>query len=726
VGNVWSVTVPPKIAYNPSPATEARFIDLDAKLSWEAGFGTIIHNVYFGDNFDAVSAGAPETSKGSAGDTSFNPGALELDKTYYWRIDEFDGVNTHTGDVWSFATSRPGGGVRADYYKGMNFETHVLTRTDSQIDFDWGDGAPDDTVGADQFSVRWTGQLEVAFTETYTFYARTDDGVRLWVEGQLLVDKWTNRSPTEDKGTIDLIAGQIYSIVMEYYDDDSGAAAELRWSSPRTPKQLIPSGALSLPVKASSANPPAGATNVDQTSVLTWAAGDFAASHEVYFGTDAEAVRNADASAPEYKGSKSLGAESYDPGKLQWNTTYFWRVDQIDNSNPDSPWTGGIWNFTTANFLIVEDFEGYTDDDAANEAIWQYWIDGFDAPANGSQVGNLLPPYAEQTVVHMGHQSMPLLYNNTAGVTNSQAEKVLTAARDWTEEGVTGLSIWFQGRPGSVGSFVEGPAGTFTMTASGADIWNVAGVEADEVHFAYKTLTGPGSIVAKVESVQNTHPWAKACVMIRETLDPDSAHAIGCITPENGIAAQGRPSTGGVSFNAPEGGITAPHWVKLERDVAGNFTVSHSANGTTWQPVQDAVPANIQMSATVYIGLALTAHDASATCEAVFSNVTVTGTVGPQWTNQDIGITSNAAEPLYVAISNSNGASAIVAHEDPAAATTDAWTEWVVDLQKFADQGVNLADIDKIAIGLGTVGDATAAGGSGIMYFDDIRLYRPQ
>ncbi|MHC4225904.1 MAG: LamG domain-containing protein, partial [Planctomycetota bacterium] len=129
-GNVWSLTVPPKIAYNPNPPTGAKFIDPDVAIGWEAGFGTIIHNVYFGDNFDNVSAGTPDTSRGPVGDTSYVPGPLDLDKTYYWRIDEFDGAGTHTGDVWSFITSRPGGGVRADYYKGTNFETHVLTRTD--------------------------------------------------------------------------------------------------------------------------------------------------------------------------------------------------------------------------------------------------------------------------------------------------------------------------------------------------------------------------------------------------------------------------------------------------------------------------------------------------------------------------------------------------------------------------------------------------------------------
>ena len=131
------------------------------------------------------------------------------------------------------------------------------------------------------------------------------------------------------------------------------------------------------------------------------------------------------------------------------------------------------------------------------------------------------------------------------------------------------------------------------------------------------------------------------------------------------------------------------------------------------------------MVSNIYVGLALTSHNASVTCEATFSNVTITGTAGTQWLNQDVGIASNDAEPLYVAVSNSTGAAVVVAHADPTAATISAWTEWVIPLQTFADQGINLADVDKIAIGLGTRGDATAAGGSGTMYFDDIRLYQP-
>jgi hypothetical protein len=475
---------------------------------------------------------------------------------------------------------------------------------------------------------------------------------------------------------------------------------------------------------------------VTQTPILSWKPGIHAATHELYFGADEEAVAAATKASPEYKGSKALGEESYDPGELPWKSTYYWRVDEINSDNPDSPWPGKVWNFTTADFLIVDDFEDYN---AGDNQIWESWLDGlgFGAPGTpdffagngtGAAVGDeSSASYAEETIVNSGRQSMPVTYdNNKQGYAMySETEKTLPAARDWTVEGVERLSLWFRGRPASVGSFVEGPAGTYTMTGSGADIWNVNGVEADEFHFAYKILTGPGTIVAKVESLQNTHEWAKAGVMIRSTLDPDSAHAFACVTPANGVASQGRPDPGGASFNYAQGGITAPHWVRLERDLSGNFTVSHSANGSAWEPVQGALPTNIQMNADVYVGLALTAHDAALTCEAVFSNVTITGTVSQQWTNQDIGIAANDPEPLYIAVSNSSGAPAVVVHDDPAAANVNTWTEWVIPLSQFADQGLNLTNVDRIAIGLGTKGNTTVPGGSGKMYFDDIRLYRP-
>jgi hypothetical protein len=159
-------------------------------------------------------------------------------------------------------------------------------------------------------------------------------------------------------------------------------------------------------------------------------------------------VRNADTSSPEYKGTRAVGSESYDPGSLEWGTTYYWRVDEINNNNPDSPWVGNIWSFTTANFLIVDDMEAYNDLDPADPAsnrIFNAWIDGYGDPTNGSLVGNFNPPFAERTIVHGGLQSMPFEYDNAAG--KSEATLTLTDLRNWTQNDIDTLIIWYIGDP---------------------------------------------------------------------------------------------------------------------------------------------------------------------------------------------------------------------------------------------------------------------------------------
>lgn len=138
-----------------------------------------------------------------------------------------------------------GTGLTGTYFSDMTLQTAVLTRVDSQIGFDWGSGSPaSGTVGVDGFSVRWSGTVQAQFSETYTFFTTSDDGVRLWVNGQQLIDNWTNHAPTENSGTINLTAGTSYTITMEYFENGGGAVAQLRWSSPSTTKALIPTSQL--------------------------------------------------------------------------------------------------------------------------------------------------------------------------------------------------------------------------------------------------------------------------------------------------------------------------------------------------------------------------------------------------------------------------------------------------------------------------------------------------
>jgi len=197
---------------------------------------------------------------------------------------------------------------------------------------------------------------------------------------------------------------------------------------------------------ADAPNPPNGAVDVRQTSILSWSPGEAAASHDVYFGTDTNAVKDADITSPEYKGIRNLDSESYDPGKLEWNTTYYWRIDEVEESGTIQK--GNLWSFTTADFLIVDEMELYNDlnpDEPGSNRIFFSWVDGFDNPAvNGSIVGYTIPPFTEQSIVHGGRQSMPLFYDNGVGI--SEATLTLTTLRDWTEDDVGILTIWFRGK----------------------------------------------------------------------------------------------------------------------------------------------------------------------------------------------------------------------------------------------------------------------------------------
>ena len=450
-GDVWSFLLRPTTAWNPDPSDGAKWVDPNANLGWSPGWGAVTHSVYFGDNFDDVNnaAGAPPQEQ-----TTYDPaGALGFEKVYYWRVDEIDNSGTtHKGNVWSLTTMRSDSGIKGEYYT-EDFETLVLTRKDPGINYNWGDAAPDPQVPTDNFSVRWTGELEVPFTSDWTFTASCDEWVRLWVDNVLLFDKWEQQGGVEWTGTINLAEGQKYSIVMEHYENTGNARAILYWNSPYwlspyQSKQVIPQGAFSLPLWARSPRPASGTEGLNLMSDLSWGPGDFAGSHEVYLGTDADAVANATKASPEYKGGKAIGEESFDPGQLLFDTTYFWRIDEVNATNPDSPWVGNVWTFWTGDFVVVEDFEAYNDineGEPGSNRIYLTWIDGFGTTTNGAVAGNLDVPLMSQG--HSSALAMPVSHDN-AGKT-SEVTRTLDFPTDWTANGVTKLSLWFQGAAGN-------------------------------------------------------------------------------------------------------------------------------------------------------------------------------------------------------------------------------------------------------------------------------------
>jgi hypothetical protein len=385
-------------AFGPDPADGALIEDTWTNLSWSPGDLAISHDIYIGDDFDAVNEGAEATLIGNQTDTFIIvgfpgfpiPNGLVPGTTYYWRIDEVNEAEPNSpwkGEIWSFRVP-----PKTAYFPDPADKAEGIS-IDVQLSWTAGYGSKLSTV---------------YFGETFEEVDSATGGV-------------AQGSATYTPGTLRM--AKTYYWRVDEFDVTETHKGDI-WS-------FTTEGGVSNPVPAKNA------VDVSQTPVLTWTPG-LGATYEIYFGADAGEL--------EKKASGNLGSESYEPGQLEWNTTYYWRVDETNNTNADSPWTGPLWSFTTANFLIIDDMEGYNDldpGDPLSNRIFNAWIDGYDDPTNGSLVGNDMPPFAEQTIVHSGNQSMPMFYDNSVG--KSEATLTLTSNRDWTVKGVDTLTIWFRG-----------------------------------------------------------------------------------------------------------------------------------------------------------------------------------------------------------------------------------------------------------------------------------------
>ena len=720
-GKVWSFSVLAKSAQDPIPANGAIFVDPESDLSWTAGLGASLHYVSISTDRDAVALGA---NPATAINTTYDPGTLENGATYYWRVDEFDGVQMTVGDIWSFTTIPDGtGGLQAQYFSDVTdlSGTPAVTRMDAEIDFDWSQTSPDPLINREEFSVRWNGEIEIPVADTYTFTTRSNDGSRLLVNDQIVVDDWGQHTARDSSGTLELEAGS-YAIVVEYMQDGGDASISVSWQSTLITKQVIPSVVLSPVVKAVLITPANGAVDVSQNPRLRWVGATADAKHDLYIGDDADAVAQATTTAAGiYRGQldkASAVIENLDAGQ-----TYYWRVDEVIAGDPQGPIKGNVWNFTTASYVVIDDFENYTDDDASGEAIWQTWVDGFGVADNGAQVGYLLPPYAERTIVHGGQQSAPILYDNAGAVNSSEVSLSPISPRNWTAGGVDTLALWYHGvtPPGSFEYNAEKDA--YTIAATGTGI----GGTADAFRFAYKQLTGDGVVTVRIDSLENTNIDAITGVMIRNTLETGSVFAMSGFRAAGQVTLRWRTTAdsdlAGTILEPQHPATTVlPHWVRLTRQ-GNTFTAEHSLDASTWEPIGD--PVTVLMAQQVFVGLAVSANVGAAnpaTTTSVLSMPEVTGTVGSALPFEDvidIGMPINGPQDLYVTVEDATGSVGVVSHPDnPTAVQSAVWNEWPIDLQAIADQGVNLQNISRLIVGIGGQTD-----GSGTLFIDDIGLH---
>jgi hypothetical protein len=728
-----------ELAGDPVPEDEATDVPQDAALNWTLGEFAATHDVYLGTVFaDVNTAGRTDkkgvlVSQGQAAATYQPADLFAYGQTYYWRIDEVNAAPDNTvfkGDVWSF-TAEPYGypvtpvaATASSFQAGMGPENTIN-----------GSGLTGDLHGV-QPTTMWLSAgvqpnwIQYEFDQVYKLYE-----LKVWNSNQLIESflgfgaknvtietsaDGTTWTPVADVPEFNRAAG-----APDYAANTTvslgGAEAKYvkltingNWGGVAPQTGLAEVQFSYVPVQARQPQPASEATDVSVDATLNWRPGREATAHEVLFGTDSAAV--ADGTVP----AETVTEHSYVPASLDFGTTYYWKVNEVGAVT----YPGEVWSFTTQEYAVIDDFESYTDQ--AGEEVFSAWIDGFTNGLSGSTVGYFTATngtFGETTIVHSGKQSMPLQYDNTAVPFFSEAERTFASTQNWTGNGADSLVVYFRGL---APAFVETASGSILMNAIGADIWGTA----DQFRFAYKNLSGDGTMVARVDSVFNSNVWAKAGVMIRQSTDAGSVHAFMPITPGgtsagNGASFQRRLAASQASTNTDSTTlVAAPYWVKIERK-GNSFSGYISPDGVAWAQLGTA--QTIPMTNPVLIGLALCSHDAAVATSAQFSNISTTGNVTGNWQVAEIGATQpegNSVEGLYLAVTDSSGKSKVVQHPDAAATAYMTWQTWTIPLTEFTAAGVKTTAVKSLTLGVGNKA-APKAGGTGTMYIDDIGFGHP-
>jgi len=737
---MWNLDEATEHATDPSPAPGATDVPRDAVLSWTPGEFADTHDVYLGTAFEDVDQASRANpmdvlvSEGQAEASYDSPALLEFGQTYYWRVDEVNAAPDNTifkGEVWSF-TAEPFAYPVANVIATSNGLSEAGAGPENTVN---GSGLNDNGEHSIESSDMWLTTpsgadpitIQFEFDRAYKMHVMlvwnynvqfelmlgfgiknatveiSENGADWTTVGDVAFAQATAQEDYTANTTVDL-GGAVARYVRLTVNSSFGVMGQLGLSEVRF---------MYIPAHPREPQPADGATGVSPDSVLSWRAGRDAASHEIQLSTEEAAVVAGEALID------TVSAASYAPTDLEFGGTYYWKVDEVNEAEAIPVWEGEVWRFSTLEYVVIDDMESYDDDE---NAIFDTWLDGF-VNGTGSTVGYFNAPFAEQSIVNSGGQSMPLEYVNDAAPFYSEAEYDL-GGMDLETHGADTLRLFIAGQ---TPAFMETADGTIVMNGIGADIWGTA----DEFRYAYKTLSGDGSMVARVDSLADSDVWAKGGVMIRETVEPGSAFAAVYMTGDNGVRYQARltadvDAVSDSSVATPEQiALREPVWVKIER-VGSTFNGYYSIDGENWTGMAWN-PQTIAMASDVTIGLALTSHNATVTTGAAFAGVAEEGGVSGNWQIAEIGVaqpttTGNAIEPLYVALEDTSGSVAVVTAPNPVAVGITSWQEWLIPYSELS--GINLGRVATMYIGVGDR-DNPSAGGSGLIFIDDIGYGKP-
>ncbi len=465
----------------PNPADVQTDVPRDVVLSWTPGKYADKHDVYLGTNFDDVNEATATVDPNSVylgrQDPNHYPisGALNLDlgQTYYWRIDEVNAppdLTIYKGVVWQLtvepiaypiagenitatasSTSQEGmspentiNGLGLDDNDLHSMEPADMWLSSSEPNGAWIEYELDKVHKLHQMWVWNSNQL----VEALVGFGLKDVTIEYSTNGTDYTTLGTTHEFARAPGTFDYAHNTTVdfgSVTAKYVR----LTANSNWGGFVNQYGLSEVRFFSIPVFAREPSPDSGTTDVAVDVTLGFRAGREAAEHNVYLSTDEQAV--IDGNAP----VSTVTEASYGPLSLDLGKTYYWKINEVNEAETPTTWQGDIWNFSTPEFFVVDDFEDYND--YPPDEIWSTWVDGYGVPANGATVGYPAPDwnagehFVETAIVHSGSQSMPFFYSNTGGAAYSEGERTFAVPQDWTKAGIQTLVLYFHGTPGNTG-----------------------------------------------------------------------------------------------------------------------------------------------------------------------------------------------------------------------------------------------------------------------------------
>jgi hypothetical protein len=470
---------------------------------------------------------------------------------------------------------------------------------------------------------------------------------------------------------------------------------------------------------------PANGSNAGPlTPDLTWKEGLAAQKHQVYFGDSRDAVAAGDAAVN--KGE--FADPNYAPGTLEPLRTYFWRVDEIVATGGTV--TGPVWSFTTVQ--PVDDFESYNDEENTGTRIYETWIDGYSDSSSGSVVGNLDPPFAEQTIIRSGKQSMPMDYNNITAPFYSEAKIEFSPVTDWTIDvnvlvlHVRGQAVDYEIQPVSTPPALDGNVDAVWAPVRALPLNNTitapAPTNAADGSGKFRELYDATNLYVLIdvndESLKNDSSSAYLDDSVEVYFDGGNTKGPGAPLMEND-----RQYTFGWTATDVQGTNFDATGVEFAQvNVPGGWRIEIK------MPWQTLMGSSAPVGKLVGIDCFYNDDDDGADTREhqIGWHSTASGDwqVPSSWGTALVAraAVAGAADKLYVKVEDSAKATVVVTYPDETVLKSPEWVEWQIPLTDFA--GVNLGKVKWLYVGVGDRANPVP-GGAGKLFFDDIYLTKP-